>query len=141
MYPLAVVLPIMTVERLGNASAASVWSGTVGLLAEGHYAVGVTVLVFSILAPLGKLSALLVLSTGLSLRREHRAATFHAVEFVGRWGMLDVLLVAVVVAAVKLGDLVTVTPGPGVVVFGGVVVLSLLASMSFDPHGLWEAGS
>jgi paraquat-inducible protein A len=141
VYPLALLLPIMTVERLGNESAASVWSGTVGLLAERHYAVGVTVLVFSILAPLGKLSALLVLSLGRGLRREHRAATFHAVEFIGRWGMLDVLLVAVVVAAVKLGDLVTVTPGPGVIVFGLVVVLSLLASMSFDPHGLWEGAA
>jgi paraquat-inducible protein A len=60
------------------------------------------------------------------------------VEFLGRWGMVDVLLVAVLVAVVKLGDLVTVTPGPGVLAFGSVVVLSLLASAAFDPHALWE---
>ena len=60
------------------------------------------------------------------------------IEFIGRWGMVDVLLVAVLVAVVKLGDLVEVTPGPGVVVFGGVVILSLIASAMFDPHAIWE---
>lgn len=135
----AITLPVMTLERLGHESAASIWSGTVKMLANGDYAVGLTVLFFSLVAPLAKLAALFTLSLGgRRLSAGARSATYHAVEFIGRWGMLDVLLVAVLVAAVKLGDLVEVTAGPGVVVFGMVVILNLLASMSFDPHAIWE---
>jgi paraquat-inducible protein A len=63
---------------------------------------------------------------------------YRAIEAAGRWGMIDVLLVAVTIAAVKLGDLVVVTPGPGVVAFGACVVLSLAASAVFNPHAIWE---
>lgn len=138
LYPLALMLPVMTLERFGHASSASIWSGMVGLLAEGHWAVGLTVLVFSIIVPIVKLVLLLVLCAGgLVLGRRQRAWSYRAVELVGRWGMLDVLLVAVLVAAVKLGDVVSVTPNAGAGVFGGVVLLSLLASLSFDPHAIW----
>lgn len=139
VYPLALALPVMRIERLGHASDASIWSGMIGLLAEGHLFVGGIVLLFSIVAPIAKLIALFLLCAGRrGLEARHRARTYRMVEFIGRWGMVDVLLVAVVVAAVKLGDLVEVTPGPGVVAFGFVVILSLLASAAFDPHAIWE---
>lgn len=140
VYPLALSLPVMRIERLGHVSDASIWTGMVGLLAEGHLFVGGIVLLFSIVAPVAKLIALFVLCAGgRGLQARDRARTYRLVEFIGRWGMVDVLLVAVVVAAVKLGDLVQVTPGPGVVAFGSVVLLSLLASAAFDPHAIWEA--
>lgn len=138
IYPLALTLPVMTITRLGHAETASIWTGMVGLLAEGHLAVGLAVLFFSIIAPISKLAALFALCAPRVLPARHRARTYAMVEFLGRWGMVDVLLVAVLVAIVKLGDLVTVTPGPGVIAFGSVVVLSLLASAAFDPHALWE---
>lgn len=139
LYPVALLMPVMTIERLGHEHVTSIWGGMVGLLAEGHWAVGVAVLVFSVVAPVLKLGALAALCLGRrAMGRERRAATYKLVEFVGRWGMVDVLLVAVVVAAAKLGDLVEVTPGPGVVAFGAVVVLSMLASVCFDPHAIWE---
>ena len=133
-------MPVMTLERLGQTSSASIWHGTIDLLSERHYGVGLTILLFSIVAPVGKLAALLALTLASGhIERKHKATTFHLVEFIGRWGMLDVLLVAVLVAAVKLGDLVSVTPGPGVIAFGAVVMLSLFASASFDPHAIWDA--
>ena len=139
LYPLALLLPVMTLERMGHESAASIWAGTVSLLAEGHWFVGLAILLFSIVAPIGKLAALFAVTAGRSvLRPAHRAVTYRAVEWIGRWGMVDVLLVALLVAAVKLGDLVSVTPGPGVAAFGAVVILSLLASMAYDPHAIWE---
>ncbi len=139
LYIPALTLPVMTLTRLGHDSTNSIWSGTVALLAEGHYPIGLTIFFFSIVAPIAKLSALFGLCFGRRLlSREIKASAYHAVEFIGRWGMLDVLLVAILVAIVKLGDLVSVTPGPGVVVFGAVVVLSMLASISFDPHAIWE---
>lgn len=139
LYPLALTLPVMRVERLGHAESASIWGGMVDLLAEGHLFVGLAVLLFSIVSPIGKLALLFALCAGdRLLRPRHRAATYHLVEFLGRWGMADVLLVALVVAIVKLGDLVEVEPGPGVVVFGAVVILSLLASAVFDPRAIWD---
>jgi paraquat-inducible protein A len=139
LYPIALFTPVMTIERLGHASEASIWHGTVQLLAEGHLAVGLAVLCFSIVAPVAKLVAIFTLTAGVSLRAHHRAATYRFVEWIGRWGMVDVLLVALLVAIVKLGDLVEVTPGAGVAAFGGVVILSMLASAAFDPHEIWSS--
>ena len=73
------------------------------------------------------------------MRHHHRALTYQLVELTGRWGMLDVLRVALLVAVLKLGDFVEVSAGPGALAFGTCVVLSLLASASFDPHSLWES--
>ena len=139
LYPLAMGLPVMTLTRLGHTQEATIWSGMVALLAEGQTVVGLVVLFCSVLAPLAKLLAIFALSAGeLVLPRRHRALTFRLVEFLGRWGMLDVVLIALLVASVKLGDLVRVHPGPGIVAFAGVVVLSLCASALFDPHAIWE---
>lgn len=140
LYPVALLTPVMTIERLGHTSEASIWHGTIALLAEGHLAVGLAVLLFSVIAPLGKLAAIFALTAGTSMRARHRARTYRFVEWIGKWGMVDVLLVALLVAIVKLGDLVEVTPGAGVWAFGGVVVLSMLASAAFDPHQIWQSG-
>lgn len=139
LYPLALTLPIMTVAELGHTRQTTIWSGMVSLLAGGQYLIGVVVLFCSVIAPLFKLGAIFVLSAGeLLLPSRHRAFTYRLVEILGRWGMLDVVLIAVLVAAVKLGDVVKVTPGPGLIAFATVVVLSLCASACFDPHSLWE---
>lgn len=139
LYPLALSLPIMTLTELGHTRETTIWSGMVSLLAGGQFAVGLVVLFCSVVAPLFKLGAIFALSAGeLLLPTRHRARTYRLVEFLGRWGMLDVVLIALLVAAVKLGDLVEVSPGPGIAAFAGVVVLSLLASAFFDPHAIWE---
>lgn len=140
LYPLAVSLPIMRIERFGHRTEASVLEGGWRLLTSGHVIVGAVVFLCSIVFPLGKLVALLVLCSGaLRLRREHKAFTYHLVEWTGRWGMLDVLLVAVLVAALKLGDIVDVSAGPAALTFTACVVLSLAATAFYDPHSLWEA--
>ncbi len=139
LYPIAMTLPIMTLTELGHTRETTVWAGLVSLLAAGQIAVGLVVLFCSVVAPLFKLGAILTLCSGeMLLPARHRAITYRLVEFLGRWGMLDVVLIAVLVAAVKLGDLVEVSPGPGLLAFAMVVILSLLASVCFDPHGLWE---
>ena len=140
IYPFAVSMPIVEIEEMGHASAASILSGIVMLMADGHVLVGLIVLLCSVIAPIGKLVSLLVLSAGgLGMRRRHRALTYRIVEWTGRWGMLDVLAVAVLVAVLKIGDMVEVTAGPAALAFAACVVLSLLAAASFDPHALWES--
>lgn len=138
-YPFGVGLPVMRLRQLGHTHEASIWSGTVSLLSHGQVVVGLVVLVCSLILPIFKLVGLFVLTRWPSLLgRHHQAGVYRWIEIAGRWGMVDVLLVAVLVAALKLGDLVAVTPGPGATAFGASVVLSLLASVSFDPQAIWE---
>jgi paraquat-inducible protein A len=139
LYPLAISLPIMRLERFGHLQEASVWTGSVGLLAKGEVLVGSIVLLCSVLIPLGKLLGLLLITGRPSwLGRRHRARTYRWIEWTGRFGMLDVLLIAVVVAWIKFGDLLEVSAGPAALTFTLVVLLSLAASASFDPHALWQ---
>ncbi|MHC4991099.1 MAG: paraquat-inducible protein A [Planctomycetota bacterium] len=142
IYPPAMLLPVMRVENLGHQHEAGILDGTAALFASGEHLVATVVFLCSVLAPLTKLLALVVLTAGgRMLAHRHRALTYHLVEWTGRWGMLDVLLVAVLVAVLKLGDLVSVTPGPGALAFTTCVLLSLVATASFDPHQLWQEPS
>ena len=139
LYPLAISLPILRLERFGRASAASIWEGSVGLIADGEWLVGAAVFLCSIVVPLLKLlTVLLLCCSPRRLGRVQRARAWRAVELAGRFGMLDVLLVAVLVAWLKLGDLVEVRAGPAAVAFTACVLCSLLASAWFDAHALWE---
>jgi paraquat-inducible protein A len=140
LYPLAVGLPMIRVEKFGHHNEASILEGTATLFSAGHFLVGTIVLLCSIVFPLGKLISMLILSAGGPLLRgRHRALTYHVVEWTGRWGMLDVLLVAILVALLKIGDFVQVSAGPAALAFACCVTLSLLAAASFNPHSLWLA--
>lgn len=139
LYPAAMTLPVIEVSRLGHTSSATIWSGVVDLAAEGQPIVAAIVLICSIVVPLAKIGGMFLLCAGgFGLGRRGRAHTYRAIDFIGRWGMVDVLLVAVLVAAVKLGNWLDVHPGPGALAFSGVVLLSLLSSAVFDPHAIWE---
>lgn len=139
LYPAAVGLPMLEIEQFGHLQASSVLDGTATLLAQGHYFVGLIVLLCSVVLPIMKLLGLLTLSFGANrLRQHHRAWTYRFVEWTGRWGMLDVLAVAVLVAVVKLGQTVSLTAGPAALAFTLVVLLSLLAAATFDEHALWD---
>ena len=139
LFPAAVLLPVFHVEQFGRSVDASLWSGSLGLLDRGEVFVGLLVLVCSLCLPVLKLSALLLVTGGRRwLDARHRRLGWRLVEWTGRWGMLDVLLVAVLVAWMKMGDLVDFRVGPGLVVFASVVLLSLAASAQYDPHALWD---
>ena len=138
LFPVAVTLPIMRIERFGDLQDKSIWSGTIGLMEEGAWAVGLVVFFCSLVIPLMKLGGILMLTSKRTFfSRRRRASTYRMIEKAGRWGMLDVLLISVVVAWLKMGDLVQVHPGPAAWTFTGLVLLSLFASASFDPHALW----
>jgi paraquat-inducible protein A len=140
IYPLAISLPLIGIEKFGHTQQSSVLQGVSALLGRGHFLVGLLVLLCSVVLPPAKLLAILVISLGRGLGSAPRAFTWRLVEWTGRWGMLDVLLVAILVAVLKLGDLVTVSVGPGLAAFALCVCLSLAAAASFDPHRMWEPG-
>lgn len=139
LFPSAITLPIMRIEEMGHSSNASIWSGALALLRGGDIFVGSVVFLCSIVFPLLKLGGLIAITAGRrGLQRRARRVSWRIVDLTGRWGMLDVLLVAVVVAWVKVGDLVDIQPGPAAISFTLVVILSLVATALFDPHALWE---
>lgn len=139
LYPLAVGLPFMSITRLGHHTNSSILESCANLLDHGDFVVGGVVLFCSVILPLAKLTGLLLISNARGwMRRKHTAATWRMIELAGRWGMIDVLLAAVLLAMLKLGDLVTVEPAPGLFAFTTCVLLSLAASATFDPHSLWE---
>ena len=139
LYPVSMALPVIEIERLGHRRGATIWSGVVDLYADGSYFVASVVLLCSIVVPLVKIGATFLLCSGDAVltHRRHRVLTYRVLEWIGRWGMLDVLLVALLVAAVKLRSWFEVHPGPGVAAFAGVVIFSLLASAAFDPRAIW----
>jgi uncharacterized paraquat-inducible protein A len=135
----AVTWPILKIERLGHVREDHLVGGVMALLREGHLFVGLVVLIFSLIVPPAKLSAMLWLATGApGGARHHQALAHRVVDWLGRWGMLDVLLVAVLVAFVKLGDVIEIQAGPGLIAFGLCVLASLAASLAFDPHEMWR---
>lgn len=134
--------PIMIMTYAGRSSETTIWGGVTDLYSSGMYSLAVLVFTVSILVPLVKilmLTYLILVAPYLSATRSlghHRLLRF--VDSIGPWSMLDVFLVAILVALVKLQDLARVEPGPGLVAFAGVVVLTLIGSRLFDGRLLWR---
>jgi len=142
LYIPANIYPIMRLTYYGAYSESNLWDGCVSLFRNGQWPVAAVVFLASILVPLLKLLGLLYLTaTGgaAELRaRRQRAWVHRCIERIGPWAMLDVFIMAILVASVKLGQFVTVLPGRGLVAFTALVVLTILASASFDPHSIWQ---
>jgi len=134
----AVLLPILRIEQLGHSHQSSILSGTIELFRHGSLFVGAVVFLFSILFPLTKIVLLLELSYFQILHRQHKSFTLRLMEHLGKWSMMDVMLLAFLVMLVKLGDMVEFHLGPAVLAFVLCVVMSMLASISFDPHLIWD---
>ena len=134
----AILLPILEIEQLGQRSKSSILSGTIELFQNGNYFVGAVVFVFSIVFPLTKIVLLLELSLLELLHKKHKAFTLRLMEHLGKWSMMDVMLLAFLVMLVKLGDMVEFHFGPAIIAFVLCVAMSMVASISFDPHAIWE---
>jgi len=138
LYWPAILLPILQVERHGHRSESSILAGTLDLVSDGSWFTGGVIFLFSVVLPLTKIVLLIELSLLNLLHRKHRSLTFRIMEYAGKWSMMDVMLLALLVMLVKLGNLVHFEFGPAVIAFVLCVTMSLLASMSFDPHSIWS---
>ncbi|MEL7496961.1 MAG: paraquat-inducible protein A [Planctomycetota bacterium] len=134
----AVLLPILQIEQLGMKSTSSVIGGIIDLYRHGNFFVGSVVFFFSIVFPLTKIVLLFELSFLELLHQKHKAYTLRLMENLGKWSMMDVLLLAFFVMLVKLGDMVEFHFGPAIVAFVLCVGMSMVASLSFDPHTIWD---
>ncbi len=105
---------------------------------HGDWFVGIVVLLFSVVFPLIKILMLLELSWLSLVHQRHKALTYQIMEHAGKWSMMDVMLLAFMVMLVKLGNLVEFHFGPAVLAFVLCVAMSMIASISFNPHVIWE---
>jgi paraquat-inducible protein A len=143
LYIPANILPVMTVVSLGNGSPDTIVSGVIELVHAGMLPVALLVFFASITVPVLKLIGLVYLL--LSVRRRStrrlrdRTRMYRIIEGVGRWSMVDVFMIGILSALVALGNLATIEPGPGALAFCAVVVITIFASLSFDPRLMWDA--
>jgi paraquat-inducible protein A len=142
LYIPANVLPVMYTSSLFGSQTDTIMSGVVYLWVSGSWPLAVVVFTASILVPLAKIFALAVLAGTVQLRSTwqpyQRTRLYRIVELVGRWSMLDIYVIAILVALVQLKAVATIQAGPAALAFAGVVVLTMLAAMSFDPRQIWD---
>jgi paraquat-inducible protein A len=142
LYVPANVLPIMATEQLGRVTHSTILGGVVLLVEMGSYPVAAVIFVASVLVPLGKLLALGWLCW--SVARRHRASPrertvlYRVTGWIGRWSMVDVFVVTILVALIHLGGVLRITAGPASLAFGAVVIVTMLAAESFDPRLIWD---
>jgi len=136
------VYPIMSVVSLGTESSDTIMSGVVLLAEMGMIPIALVVFIASVFVPVIKLLALtLLLLTAqnhwhLSLRQS--TLLYRMVHFIGRWSMLDLFVISVLVTLVDLGNIATITGGAGATAFGGVIVVTMLAANTFDSRLIWD---
>lgn len=143
LYIPANLLPIMVTQSIFGTQRDTIMSGVIYLWLSGSFMLAIVVLIASIVVPLLKMMILTLLL--LSVRREstwrirEQTRLYTLVEVIGRWSMLDIFVVALLASLVRAGALATITPGAGALAFSSVVVLTMLASLNFDPRLLWDA--
>ena len=144
LYVPANVLPVLTTNTIVSSDSDTIMGGVVLLYATGSWPLALIVLIASVMIPLGKLVALayllITVQRGSIANSRERTQLYRIVELIGRWSMLDVFVDTFVVALVQLSPLMSVEPGPGVVYFMAVVVLTMFAAQSFDPRLIWDRG-
>jgi len=142
LYAPANLLPVLATTTIVSSSSETIMSGVIYLYASGSWPLALIVFVASIVIPIGKIVTLgfvlVTVQRGMTTSDRQRTRLYRIVEFIGRWSMLDVFVDTFVVALVQLSPLMSVEPGPGVVYFMAVVVLTMFAAMSFDPRLIWD---
>ena len=142
LYIPANILPIMITDQLGNATPSTILGGVVLLIDMGSIPIAAVIFIASVLVPLGKLIALFYLcwsvSSGRLVNPRQRTVMYRVTELIGKWSMVDVFVVSILVALVHLTGLLVILPGSAAVAFAGVVLVTIVAAESFDPRIIWD---
>jgi paraquat-inducible protein A len=142
LYLPANLLPITHTDQFGNVIDSTIMGGVVLMWEHGSYPVALVIFIASIMVPTAKLCVLTWLSWSVSGQQgtgsKQRTSVYRITEFVGRWSMVDVFVVAILVALIQLGGILTIRPGPAALAFSGVVIITMLAAEAFDPRLIWD---
>ena len=142
LYIPANLLPIMTVSSLGQGDPSTIMSGVIQLVQHGMFPIAAVVFIASILVPTFKLVGIGLLLFSVQrhqpLSAQQRIVMYRFIEFIGRWSMLDIFVIAILVALVNFGRLASVEANLGAAAFASVVILTMLAAVTFDPRLIWD---
>ncbi|MDN5485090.1 MAG: paraquat-inducible protein A [Pseudomonas sp.] len=142
LYIPANLLPIMTVSSLGQGDPSTIMSGVIQLVQHGMFPIAAVVFIASILVPTFKLVGIGLLLFSVQrhqpLSAQQRIVMYRFIEFIGRWSMLDIFVIAILVAVVNFGRLASVEANLGAAAFASVVILTMLAAVTFDPRLIWD---
>jgi len=143
LYVPANLYPVMTVVSLGQGTPHTIVDGVARFIETGFWPLALIVFIASVVVPMLKLVGLSVMllqiRSGSARALQQRTRLCRLIEMLGRWSMIDVFVVAVLIALVRFGVLASITADIGVACFGAVVVLTMLAAATFDPHLMWDA--
>ncbi len=142
LYIPANLLPIMTVNFLGKGTPATIMEGVVELMHAGMLPIAMVVFVASILVPTFKLVGIALLLYSVQrhqpMSARQRILMYRFIEWIGRWSMLDIFVIAILVAAVNFGNLASIEANLGAAAFASVVILTMMAAVTFDPRLIWD---
>lgn len=142
LYIPANILPITHTTSIGMMQSDTIISGVIYFIHSGSWPVALVIFIASVFVPLLKLLILIVLLLSVQFhwkwRPTDRTRLYHLTEAVGRWSMLDIYVVTILVALVHLGTLANIEAGPGALYFATVVVVTMFAAESFDPRLIWD---
>ncbi|MAY36290.1 MAG: paraquat-inducible membrane protein A [Spongiibacteraceae bacterium] len=136
------MLPILTVVSFGQGDPDTIMSGVIKLWEAELQAIAAVVFIASVAVPVAKLVVMLLLmlvvQLKLPLSKEQCTLLYRFIHFIGRWSMLDLFMISILVTVVHMGNIANVESGPAALAFGAVVVLTMLAADYFDPRLLWD---
>lgn len=136
------VLPITVTTSLGAKQADTIISGVIYFMQSGSWEIAVVIFVASVFVPAVKLLILILLLASVHWRwrwrPKDRTTLYRLTELVGRWSMVDIYVVTILVALVKLGAVAAIEAGPAAVYFAAVVVITMFAAENFDPRLIWD---
>ena len=142
LYIPANLLPVMTVISFGKGEADTIMSGVQALIVSGNWPIALLVFLASITIPVAKLIALTFLLISVHLksrwRPKDRTFLYRCIEVIGRWSMIDIFMISILVALIKLENVATIEAGFGAVCFAAVVIITIFAATSFDPRLIWD---
>ena len=142
LYIPANVLPIMYTDQLGSTEPSTILGGVVLLIKLGSVPIAAVIFIASVMVPSGKLIAMFYLVWSVrshsKLSPRQRTVMYQVTEFIGKWSMVDVFVVAILVALVHLGGLLVIRPGYAALAFAGVVIVTMIAAEIFDSRLIWD---
>jgi paraquat-inducible protein A len=145
LYGPANAYPVLTVVQLGAGAPSTILGGVEELLSSGMYPLAALVFFASVVVPMLKLTGLVAMlvatQVGWAGRLRDRTSLYRFVRAIGRWSMIDVFMISILVALVQFGAVVTIAPGVGAVAFAAVVILTMFAAEAFDPRLMWDAAA
>ncbi|WP_265616558.1 paraquat-inducible protein A [Alteromonas aquimaris] len=142
LYIPANTLPIMNTNIFGKNEPNTIIGGVISLWEMGSYPIALVILVASVVVPVAKIFILawlnFIVQTGMLDNPKVLTQYYRLVEWIGRWSMIDVFVVAMLVALIQLGNTLSIYPGPAAMAFCAVVFITMIAAMTFDARLIWQ---